>query len=383
MAPLPSGTFKNARLILADEIVDGSVHFDKGLISGIDAGTSATPAEDFEGDFLLPGLVELHTDHLESHYHPRPLVFWNPMAALQSHDAQVAASGITTVFDALRLGSDPDDKGDLGEHAEVLLGAIKTARADGRLRAEHFVHLRCELSASDALSHFETFHGAEPVKLASLMDHTPGQRQFVTMDLYYAYYQGKTGRSDAEMERFIEARLEDQRRYAGRNRRGIVDMGKSAGLALASHDDATAEHIEEARADGIAIAEFPTTADAAAAARDAGLAILMGAPNVVRGRSHSGNISAAELARQEHLDVLSSDYVPFSLMQAACALPKAAENISLPEAVAKVSRNPAKAAGLEDRGEIAVGKRADFARVTLIDGMPVIRAVWRQGQRVI
>lgn len=378
-----TGAVKNARLVLADEVLDGSIAFADGLITGIDAGTSAAPAEDFEGDYLLPGLVELHTDHLESHYHPRPNVYWPAMAALQAHDAQIAASGITTVFDAVRLGSDADAQFDLGEHAAVLLDAITSGRKDGRLRADHFVHLRCELASSNALEHFETCHIYEPVKLASLMDHTPGQRQFVTMERYYAYYQGKTGRSDAEMKRFIAARMEDQSRYADNNRHGIVALGRIAGLALASHDDATPAHIEQAKADGVNIAEFPTTKAAAAAARKAGLAILMGAPNVVRGGSHSGNVSAVDLARDTLLDVLSSDYVPFSLMQAAFALPEAVAAICLPEAVAMVSRNPARAAGLEDRGEIATGKRADFARVAMIGDTPVVRSVWRQGQRVI
>lgn len=377
------GTISNAKLILADEVVDGTLSFENGQIAGLDSSAHAGISEDFEGDYLVPGLVELHTDHLESHYHPRPKVYWPAMAALQAHDAQVAASGITTVFDAVRLGSDADAQYDLGEHASILIGAISEARHDGRLRADHFVHLRCELASSDALEHFEAHHMAEPVKLASLMDHTPGQRQFVTMDLYYAYYQGKTGRSDAEMERFIAARIEDQKAYSDRNRRGIVGMSHAAGLALASHDDATAAHVDEANSDGVNIAEFPTTREAAAAAREAGLAILMGAPNVVRGGSHSGNISASELAGDGHLDVLSSDYVPFSLMQAAFALPDAVPTISLPDAVSMVSRNPARAAGFDDRGEIAVGKRADFARVSIIGGMPVVRAVWRQGKRVI
>lgn len=383
MADGSATIFANARLVLADRLCNGSISVKNGLIAAIDEGATAAAAEDFEGDYLIPGLVELHTDHLENHYHPRPGVYWNPLAALQAHDAQVTASGITTVFDAVRLGSDPDAQFDLGEHAAVLLEAITAGRHDGRLRADHFVHLRCELSSSDALRHFETYHGHEPVRLASLMDHTPGQRQFVTMDLYYAYYQGKTGRTDAEMERFIAARLEDQKKYSLRNRSGIIELARSAGLALASHDDATPAHVVEAQDDNINIAEFPTTLAAARAARDAGLSILMGAPNLVRGKSHSGNVSAAELAKIGLLDILSSDYVPFSLLQACFALPQLVEDISLPEAVAMVSRNPARAVGLDDRGELAPGQRADFARISVIDGLPVVRAVWRQGQRVI
>lgn len=373
---------RNARIVLPDEVVTGAIGIENGMISAIDTGPGAR-GEDFEGDYLVPGLVELHTDHLENHYHPRPRVYWNATAALQAHDAQIAASGITTVYDAVRVGSDADVEQDFGAHIDTLMGAIGAARADERLRAEHFVHLRCEVSCPDALEQFETFSARDGVRLASLMDHTPGQRQFVTMDLYYAYYQGKSGRSDAEMERFIAARLRDQERHSGPNRRAIVARGHAIGLALASHDDATAEHVAEAKRDGVAIAEFPTTRDAARAARDEGLFVLMGAPNVVRGKSHSGNIPACALAAEGLLDVLSSDYVPFSLMQAAFELPGRVPGIDLPAAIATVSRNPARAAGLADRGEIAVGKRADFVRVAMRGEVPIVRAAWRQGQRVI
>ncbi|HEY8596748.1 MAG TPA: alpha-D-ribose 1-methylphosphonate 5-triphosphate diphosphatase [Devosiaceae bacterium] len=372
----------NARIVLADRVIDGGLAVRDGIVDSVGAGMNGPGVEDFEGDYLVPGLVELHTDHLESHYHPRPGVFWNPIAALQAHDAQVAASGITTVFDAVRIGSEADAAQNLGDHVGILVEAIDNAQGSGRLRADHFVHLRCELSAPDAVEQFEDYAHMPIVRLASLMDHTPGQRQFVTMDLYYAYYQGKSGRSDEEMRRFIAERLEDQRRYAEPNRRAIVARSREIGLAIASHDDATIDHVDQAREEGVRIAEFPTTIEAARAARKAGLSILMGAPNVVRNRSHSGNISANELARAGLLDILSSDYVPFSLMQAAFDLPRHVKGLDLPTAVANVSRNPARAAGLDDRGEIAPGQRADFARVAMLDDVPVVRAVWRQGRRV-
>jgi len=374
-------SIKNARLILADSEMTGALNVKDGMIA--DMASASDTGLDFDGDYLVPGLVELHTDHLESHYRPRPGVFWEPMAALHAHDAQVTSSGITTVFDAVRIGSDTDMK-NMGEHVDVLVAAITKAKAEKRLRSDHLIHLRCELSSHDALEQFEQYSQNELVKLASLMDHTPGQRQFMKLEQYYLYYQGKTGMSDAEMETFISARIAEHEKYSEPNRHAIVKRGHEIGLALASHDDATAEHVDEAKRDGVAIAEFPTTIEAAKASRDANLAILMGAPNVVRGKSHSGNISATDLAKEDLLDVLSSDYVPFSLMQGAFKLAKNVEHITLPDAIAKVSRNPARAAGLDDRGELAVGKKADFARVHLPDdGVPIVRAVWRDGQRVI
>jgi alpha-D-ribose 1-methylphosphonate 5-triphosphate diphosphatase len=371
--------FRNARIVLADEVVEGSLLVRDGVIGGVDPG--GTTGEDFEGDYLLPGLVELHTDHLENHYRPRPLVFWNPLAALQAHDAQIAGSGITTVFDALRIGGDAEGT-DLDSQAVHLTAAIEQGDADGRLRAEHFIHLRCELPSANLVSQFEQFCAHPMVRIASVMDHSPGQRQFQSMAHYTAYYQPKFRLTDTEFAAFVAARLDEQALWSEANRRAVIALGQARGITFASHDDATEAQVAESVADSMRIAEFPTTAIAAEAAHKAGLAVLMGAPNIVRGGSHSGNISALDLAAAGHLDVLSSDYVPFALMHAVFVLAERADRVSLPQAVAMVSRNPARAVGLDDRGEIAPGQRADLVRVRLMDGLPVVREVYRQGERV-
>ncbi|SEP65851.1 alpha-D-ribose 1-methylphosphonate 5-triphosphate diphosphatase [Devosia sp. YR412] len=372
--------FRNARIVLADEIVEGSVTVTDGIITAIDSGPSQI-GEDFGGYYLIPGLVELHTDHLETHYRPRPGVFWDAVSALHAHDVQIAGSGITTVFDAVRIGSDPDLP-DMGQHVEKLTGAIDSGRKGGWLRAEHFVHLRCELPTADVVEQFEAHAGHEHTRLASIMDHTPGQRQFRSMEAYRLFYKDKMGRNQAELDAYLDARQAEHDTYSPPNRAHIVARAKELKLPLASHDDTTLAHIEEGVADGVAISEFPTTLEAASAAHDAGLAILMGAPNVVRGRSHSGNISATDLVRAGLLDILSSDYVPFALLQAAFVLPQRVDGLALPQALATVTRNPAKAAGLDDRGEIAIGKRADLVRVQVVDDRPVVRSVWREGIRV-
>jgi len=372
--------FRNARMVLADEIVEGSLAVAGESIAAVQSGASSQ-GEDFEGDYLIPGLVELHTDHLENHYRPRPGVFWDPVASLHAHDVQIAGSGITTVFDAVRIGSDPDLP-DMGQHVEKLVGAIDAGRDGGWLRAEHFIHLRCELPTPDVIEQFEAHAGLAHTRLASIMDHTPGQRQFRSMEDYKRFYKDKMGRSQAELDAYLDARQAEHDRYSAPNRAHIVARAKELDLPLASHDDTTLLHVEEGVADGVAISEFPTTLEAASAAHDAGLAILMGAPNVVRGRSHSGNISATDLVRANLLDILSSDYVPFALLQAAFVLPQRVDGLTLPQALATVTRNPAKAASLHDRGEIAVGKRADLVRVKVVGGMPVVRGVWRQGTRV-
>lgn len=371
----------NARLVLPDEVAKGTLVIRNGRIAEIDTGSSRI-GEDLEGDFLIPGIIELHTDHFENHYRPRPGVTWNAIAALQSHDAQVAGAGITTVFDAIRIGSDPE-VGDITEDVTLMVEAVATAQAENRLRAEHRIHLRCELPTPDAAQHFEA-HSAHPlVGLASLMDHTPGARQYTTLEHYVAYYQKKLRLSDDEMAAYIRDRQADAERWSANSKREILALGRSAGLAFASHDDATTTHVAEAVADGVVLAEFPTTLEAARAAHQAGMAVLMGAPNLVRGKSHNGNVSALDLARAGTLDVLSSDYVPFSLIQAAFLLPELHSATSLPQAIRMVTRRSAEAVGLTDRGALETGLRADLVRAWRPpQGVPVVRSVWREGQRV-
>ena len=370
----------NANIVLADEVVPGTLVIRDGRIAGIERG-SARSGEDMEGDFLIPGLVELHTDHLEGHYAPRPKVRWNPIASVLAHDAQVATAGITTVFDALRVGM--DDEADLTiEDMRKLADAIEDSVRQDRVRADHFIHLRCEVSAPDCQEAFASFDDDDRVKLASLMDHAPGQRQFASFDAYAMYYMGKLKMSEEAFRAYCDKRIAQSQANSAPNRVAISEACLARGIVLASHDDATLAHVEEAVQQGIRVAEFPTTAEAAAASKQAGLGVLMGAPNVMRGASHSGNVSARQLAAEGLLDILSSDYIPFSLIQSAFFIGEAVEAITLPQAVAMVSKNPAEAVGLTDRGIIEPGRRADLVRVRVDDHVPVVRTVWREGRRV-
>jgi alpha-D-ribose 1-methylphosphonate 5-triphosphate diphosphatase len=372
--------YTNARLVLEDEIIEGTILVRDGRIARIDRGQSGS-GEDLDGDYILPGLVELHTDHLERHYSPRPGLRWDLMAALQSHDAQIASSGITTVFDCLRLGSDESGGFERGE-LRRLADALEVAQADNRLRAEHRLHLRCEVSAPDVLEHFADFQGDEQVGLASLMDHSPGQRQFQSMELYTFYYKVNRGLSDQAFDAFVKKRQAQSDQYSQPHRETLARLCREQGITLASHDDATEDHVDEALEHGVRLAEFPTSIEAARASHGAGMSVLMGAPNVVRGKSHSGNIAAKDLAEIGVLDVLSSDYVPFSLIHAPFILADTLETVNLPQAIAMVTATPARTVGLDDRGRLAEGLRADLVRVRRRDGVPVVRGVWREGQRV-
>jgi alpha-D-ribose 1-methylphosphonate 5-triphosphate diphosphatase len=373
----------NARIVLHDRVIEsGWIALAGGAICDIGEGRAPGRGDDMQGDLLLPGLIELHTDHIEAHYVPRPKVFWDPVAAVVSYDGQLATSGITTVLDSLRVWRE-DGAEEVDGQALVLAAAIDTARDADLLRVEHFLHLRCEIPMPTVVEDAAQLATRPDVRLISLMDHTPGQRQFRDEGKLRDYYRGKKGgMTEAELDALFARRFEYQKIYADRNMRDVVALAQRHGVPLASHDDTTEENVADAIRDKVSVAEFPTTIEAARGLHEAGISILMGAPNVVRGGSHSGNIAAADLARAGYLDILSSDYIPSSLLMAALQLPARIPAISLPEAVRIVTKAPATAVGLHDRGEIAVGKRADLIRVRVAAGIPAVRSVWRAGHRV-
>jgi len=373
----------NARIVLADRVIgSGWAACAGGRIVEFGEGEAPSGGEDAAGDIIMPGMIELHTDHLEAHYVPRPKVFWDPVAAVVSYDGQLATSGITTVLDSLRVWRE-DGAEEVDGRAGVLAAAIAAAREEALLRADHFLHLRCEIPMPSVVEEARELAGRPDVRLMSLMDHTPGQRQFRDEVKLRDYYRGKSGgKTDAELDVLFERRLAYQKAYFANNLREIVALAHEHGIPLASHDDTTEENVSDAVRDRVAVAEFPTTIDAARGLRRAGIGILMGAPNVVRGGSHSGNIAAIDLAREGLLDILSSDYIPSSLLMGALLLPEQVPSIDLASAVRTVTKTPAEAVGLADRGEIAVGKRADLIRVHVARGIPVVRSVWREGRRV-
>lgn len=382
---------RNARIVTGDEVIDGSVRVVNGRIIDITPGDMGGPGEDLGGDFLVPGLVELHTDQVEGHFQPRPKRYWDPVPAVVAHDAQMAASGMTTVLDALRIGTGPTDGNAMAANARTLIGAVVHAAEEGMLRADHFVHLRCEVSTPDVVDVFDEVGGHERVRMVSLMDHTPGQRQYADVEAFRAYMVGKGRLSDDQFDGHVAELHRLSGLYADPHRRKMAERAVERGITMAAHDDATLDHVAESAGLGVRISEFPTTVEAAQAAREAGQLVVMGAPNIVRGGSHSGNVAALDLLRHGVLDILSSDYVPASMLQAVFALVEAGE-VTLPEGMRLVSGNPARAIGLDDRGEIAVGRRGDLVRVRAhaVSGdhhpsgapVPIVRGVWREGMRV-
>lgn len=370
----------NARIVTRDAVISGTVETEGGLIRSVEAGNSANPAAiDLEGDYLLPGLVEMHTDNMEKNLEPRPGVKWpSPMAAVLAHDAQIASSGITTVFDAISIG----EAHKVGRDAMLAdsIAGVERGRAEDLLRADHLIHLRCEVVGATVVDLAGPHMNNPLVRIVSLMDHTPGQRQWSEIGHWLTY--NKTEHLpkveiDARLAKLREARA----LYGEAHRQAIVAMARAHGLVIATHDDTEPAHVDEAAEVGATISEFPTTLAAARRARELGLKTIMGSPNVVRNGSHSGNVSARELAAHGLLDGLSSDYVPVSLLHAAFLLWEEV-GVALPEAVAIVSDNTARMVGLPDRGRVAPGLRADLVRVKALPHLPVVRQVWREGRQV-
>jgi alpha-D-ribose 1-methylphosphonate 5-triphosphate diphosphatase len=371
----------NALLVLRDETILGTIVMHGTVIADIQAGVShSRSAIDLAGDTVVPGVVDVHTDNLERQVQPRSLARWPSRSAMVAHDAQCAAAGVTTVLDALCLGDLGFDKERIKTFRDGVVDLDALTHA-GLLKADHFLHLRCEVPAVDMLELLDPVADHPLVRMISLMDHSPGVGQYANID-FYRRLRRQGGLDEETVERRIQEMQAQRALWRDPNRKALLDRVRGTTIALASHDDRTEEEIAENAADGIRISEFPVTMEAAVAAKRAGMQVIAGAPNIVRGGSHSGNVAAADLVRAGAVDAFASDYVPPSLVEAAfqCARD---EGISLPEAIAMISDHPAQMSGLRDRGRLETGLRADVARVHLHGTLPIVRQVWRAGERVI
>lgn len=374
----PETVLSNALLVLPDQTVQGTVVIRGQTIAEVQPGRSHLPAaHDLAGDVLIPGVVDLHTDNLERQVYPRSNARWPSRSAVIAHDTQCAAAGVTTVLDAFCLGDLGFDKDRVRTFREGVVDLDALGEA-GLLRAEHFLHLRCEVPAADMLELFDSVSDHPRVRMISLMDHTPGVGQYADLDRYRTLRR-QSGFPDHEIERRIIHLQSTRARLRESNRRALLDRLASRRIALASHDDRTEAEIAENAAAGIGVSEFPVTMAAARAARAAGMQVIAGAPNLVRGGSHAGNVSVADLLTHELVDGFASDYVPSSMIEAAF---HAARHVALATAVAMVTERPAQIAGLLDRGRIAPGLRADLVHLRVHHDLPVVRQVWRSGERV-
>jgi alpha-D-ribose 1-methylphosphonate 5-triphosphate diphosphatase len=377
--PTPSFTLSNARIVTPRGLLDGALAVEGGLIAGL---TQARDGRDLGGAFLIPGIVDLHTDHVERHTHPRVTVLWPFLPALMAHDAVVVSGGTTTVFDSLSVGASMK-RPERREILEPLVAAIAEGQAAGAFRAEHLLHLRCEISDPSTKALVDATIAHPLTRLVSVMDHTPGDRQSPDIDSWFTHMIHEMEVDEATGRDMMDDLFVRSRTRGAEVRAHVVARTRARALPLMSHDDRSIAHVDQACREGAAISEFPTTLKAARRAREAGLSIVAGAPNYLRGGSQSGNVSVAELLSHGLVDALASDYIPRAPLDAAFRL--AADPAlphDLPAALALVTDAPARMTGLTDRGRIEPGLRADLVAVTLISGQPVVQAVWRAGKQV-
>jgi alpha-D-ribose 1-methylphosphonate 5-triphosphate diphosphatase len=363
------------RLVLPDRVLEGGhVRLEGQHIVAISTTMPRRgPVVRCHGLLAMPGIVDIHGDMLERELEPRPGTTFPTALALFELDKRLAANGITTAFAAVALADGPGLRSE--SRARELITAIHAARHE--LLTDMLVHARFEIGLPQSVSVIHDCLARDELQLVSLMDHTPGQGQFRDLEGYVEYMTRWLGDREAAL---VSARESQSRPASWDIGREVARAATARGVAVASHDDDTGAKVQLMHDFGATISEFPVTLEAARAARDRGLWVAMGAPNALRGGSHSHNLSAVDGIRAGVVDLLAADYHPASLLQAALKLARDGV-MALHEAVALVTDHPARAVHLPDRGRIAVGTHADLALVSE-NGTPRVRLTMRQGRAI-
>jgi alpha-D-ribose 1-methylphosphonate 5-triphosphate diphosphatase len=368
-----------ARVVLADQVLeDGAVLIDDGSIAAINPESSGRArAVPLDGRTLLPGLIDLHCDALEKEVEPRPNVFFPLDFAVSQADKRNAANGITTVFHAISFAH--DELGVRNNHV-----AADVARAVHQFGAhalvDNRVHCRYEITDATGLAVLQDLLADGDVDLLSVMDHTPGQGQFKSLDAYRKFLSRTYAKSEDEADAVIQRKLDETRHAYGRLE-VLVGEALDHGVPVASHDDDSPERVSTMAGLGARLSEFPVNVDTARAARAAELHTIVGAPNILRGRSQSGSMRALDAIEEGVADCLCADYSPPALLGAVFHLADRGF-LDLASAVRLVSRNPARAVGLGDRGVIAPGRRADLIAVERVGDTVHPTHVWVHGRLV-
>jgi alpha-D-ribose 1-methylphosphonate 5-triphosphate diphosphatase len=370
----------HARIVLADQVLaDAALLIADGIIAAINPESVAADVEtiDLGGRLLMPGMIDLHCDALEKEVEPRPNVHFPLDFAVAQADKRNATSGITTVYHAIAFAND-----ELGlrnnDFAASIAKAVHMWAPHGLI--DNRVHCRYEITDESGLPVLLDLIANDDMHLLSLMDHTPGQGQFKDMAAYRDYLARNYKKTDAELDVIIDKKLASAGGAFARAKT-LIKAAQQKGISVASHDDDTRERIETMHGLGVKISEFPINMEAASAARELGMSTIFGAPNILRGKSQSGSMKALDAIEAGVADCLCADYAPAALIVAVIKLPSLTD-IDLPSAIRLVTLNPAKAAGLNDRGEIAVGKRADLIMVDMPAGLPQVGRVWLKGKTV-
>lgn len=377
----PGCVIVNGTVVSPDGLLENaSVVVKGGRIAAVGTGglSKEQAVVDATGLLILPGFVDLHSDAVESEIQPRPGGRFPVEMALIELDKRLAACGITTMFHSLSFSA--TDKNEM-RRAEVARSVVLDIHAlAGRLTVRNLIHGRYEIIDAECAPLMEALIREGRIHLFSIMDHTPGQGQFVSMDHFKAYYGTVDHMTAEELEDLAERRLEARRSLDMVHVDHLATLCRKCGVPMASHDDDSAEKVSWLRDLGIRFCEFPVNAEAAQSASRLGLHVLMGAPNVLRGESLTGNLSGREAVRRGWCDIIASDYAPASMLHAVFELHRL-EVAPLHALVNMVSLNPARAVGLDGRiGAVRAGMSADLVLVDAAEEVPRIRATFVEGR---
>lgn len=367
-AVLPDGVLDDARVVVRDgRIVEVGAH-PVGSVADVDGG----------GRHCLPGVVDVHSDGLERERLPRPGAEVPWQFAIRSFEGKLRAAGITTVFHgaAFEEGSSPVN----GRSVAGALQLCREVAARGAGPVDHRILHRLDVRCASGLAALqEELDGFPGYAVVSHEDHTPGQGQYADRTYYERYLMGTKGVSETQARRHVDDMVVRRNGLLGVRQRAFDWLGERArvgAVRLFGHDPASTAEIEALAARGGAVAEFPTRVEAAVAARERGMPVVVGAPNALRGGSHAGNASARELIGRGLVTAMASDYLPSGLLAAAFLL--AGDGVvTLPAAVRLVTAGGAEAVGLTDRGALTEGSRADLVLVEAGHPWPLVRAVLR------
>lgn len=374
----------NLRMVLPDRVIArGALQIADGRIAALveEPADSALIGLDCHGLTVIPGLIDLHGDMIEREIEPRPGVEFPLEVAINELDKRLAANGVTTAYTAVsfhdlgirRSLRDPNR----GARIARMLSDVR-----GHLLTDVRLHARFEISQPALAPLVSELVDAGHVHLLSLNDHTPGQGQWRDIEAYIERGAAHRGISRDEFAAVTRARIEQARAQTGSlaAMQAVAGRARRCNIPIASHDDDTPAKIADVAQLGVSISEFPVTLEAARAARERGMHIVMGAPNVLRGSSHSGNLSAHTAIAAGLVDSLASDYAPAALIQAVFGLASTG-GVPLHQAIALITSGPAAAVGLHERGRIAPGQTADL--VLIEDGaFPRVRGTIRNGHPI-
>jgi alpha-D-ribose 1-methylphosphonate 5-triphosphate diphosphatase len=371
-------------------LFDGEKLYDRGYIVFDDVGVlevgvgdappHGTAAMDVRGGLILPGLVDLHSDVLEKCIEMRPGVLFEPEFALTALDRRLAASGITTFCHAISFADN-----ELGlrspDRAEALVRLIKDFDASPKSSVRHAVHGRFEVGSDKAREIFESLLLEGLLDMVSIMDHTPGQGQFRSFEAFHHYYSGTYKLSREETASMAAAKVH-KREQAWRDVGRIAELASRCGTPLLSHDDDSREKVALVHDLGACGSEFPVTAEAAREARDRAMAVLVGAPNVLRGASSNSHLSAREAVSAGLTDALVSDYYPECLLQAPFVLHRLCA-VPLELCLAHVTSRPARLLfHTVPCGLLKPGRPADVAVVETHRPWVHVACLWVAGRLI-